>query len=345
MPGRSTGSISFLCHLLSDGWTFPDMSGAIEFARVIKGVRTGANQLHILLLSYPDTIRVGPARDLSERSRPSFGCQAAACRTSARAHKKMGPEDFDGVDVFIANSRISQKRIRNCYGRDSSVIYPPGRYRLVQHGRPKRGLISYGLTLCALQKGEYHNRGLRAMPDKRLVVIGHGPDFDSLKATASPNTQLLGFRNRICQGVYAEGQGLYFRCLTRISALCRLKPRHAVPPDIAYGKGGAIETVIEGKTGIFFRSRPLKVLSQAVREFEGTRNFDPAEIRRTPSGSVYRDSERNTFSSSRPPQIKRVKVTRPSGHGVSLRPERHSSLFRVKDSRRICRRSCCCADA
>jgi glycosyltransferase involved in cell wall biosynthesis len=248
---------------------------------VIKGVRTGANQLHICYCHTP----IRYAWDLRETYLKEAGLHSGVKRQLAELLleriRKWDLKTSTGVDVFIANSRYISERIRNCYGRDSSVIYPPVDTDWFSIMGDRRE--DFYLTVSRFvpyKKVNIITEAFRAMPDKRLVVIGHGPDFDSLKATASPNTQLLGFQESDIVREYMQKARAFIFAADEDFGIVPVEAQACGTPVIAYGKGGAIETVIEGKTGIFFREQTAESIVAAVREFEGTRNFDPAEIRR-----------------------------------------------------------------
>ncbi len=184
------------------------------------------------------------------------------------------------VDDFIANSRNVAGRIARFYGRESTMIPPPvdvSRFRPVDPAE----VGDYYLVLSRLIPYKRIDVAVRAFAhlDRPLWVAGDGRARADLEAIASPNVRFLG---RVPD---ADVPGLYAHCRAFIFpgeedlGITPLEAMAAGRPVIAYAAGGALETVIEGQTGVFFREQTPEALAEAVREFE-TQKFDPAASRR-----------------------------------------------------------------
>jgi glycosyltransferase involved in cell wall biosynthesis len=182
----------------------------------------------------------------------------------------------DRVDEFVAISQAVQQRIAKCYRRDSEIIYPPVDVR--------------GIPLSH-QKGDHYLIISRLVPYKRidlavlafrelglpLWIIGDGRDRARLEAMAAPNVRFLGH--------VAGGLGDYLaNCRAFIFpgeedfGIAPLEAQAAGRPVVAYAAGGALETVIDGQTGVFFREPTPGALAEAVRRLDDSQ-FDPAAIR------------------------------------------------------------------
>jgi glycosyltransferase involved in cell wall biosynthesis len=183
----------------------------------------------------------------------------------------------DRVDHFVAISQEVRERIKSFYERDSTVIYPPvdtERFHAASSPRDYflivSRLIPYKRIDIAIQA--FNNLGLP------LLIIGEGRDEKRLKAMAGPNINFLG---RL-----PDGQLTYY--LSRCRALVfpgqedfGLVPLEAMAcgrPVIAYAGGGALETVVEGETGLLFSPQSAEALAAMVRNFDD-RRFDPLAIR------------------------------------------------------------------
>jgi glycosyltransferase involved in cell wall biosynthesis len=185
----------------------------------------------------------------------------------------------DRVDLFIANSKTVQRRIAKYYRRPSVVIYPP---------------VDVEAFQVANTAGEYFLIGGRLAPYKRvdivvqafvksglpLKIFGDGIDLPRLRRLAggAPNIEFLG---RVDERRKAE---LYRRCKAFINpqeedfGITAVEAMASGRPVIAYRKGGATETVIEGKTGLFFDKQTVESLMVTVNNFS-EQTFLPSEIR------------------------------------------------------------------
>ena len=203
--------------------------------------------------------------------------------------------------MFIANSRNVQKRIKKYYGRESNVIYPPidvanfkvadnaGAQVTTSYPSDKHGI---NLTRHIRPGKDYYLIGGRLVSYKRfdlavkafnklgipLKIFGIGPDEEKLKKMAKDNIEFLG---QISDNKKAE---LYSQALGFIHpheedfGITAVEAMASGRPVIAYKKGGVMETVVDGETGVFFDEQEWEALADAVIRFEPER-FDPVKIR------------------------------------------------------------------
>ena len=182
------------------------------------------------------------------------------------------------VDVFIAISQAVQDRIRRYYGRESQLVYPP---------------VDCSAFWPSADRGDYYLIVSRLIPYKRidlavqafnqlglpLLVAGSGRDRAALEAMAAPNVTFLG---RVPD---AELAGLYAGCRAFIFpgeedfGITPLEAQAAGRPVVAYAAGGALETVVADRTGIFFSEPAPEALAAAVQRVEEMQ-FDHRAIRR-----------------------------------------------------------------
>ena len=181
------------------------------------------------------------------------------------------------VDYFIANSYNIARRISKFYRRDSYVIYCPvdcSRYSI----RPEVG--DYYLIVSRLREYKRIDRAIEAFNELKLplVIIGEGSDRNRLEQMAGENTTFLGrVDEEALQKYYAHCRALIFPGeedfgLTPVEAMASGRP------VIAFGGGGALETVKENVTGCFFSDPTPASLAAAVRSFD-TGQVDPETIR------------------------------------------------------------------
>jgi glycosyltransferase involved in cell wall biosynthesis len=184
------------------------------------------------------------------------------------------------VDLFVANSDNVAARIRRYWGRDATVIHPP-----VAVGDFAPTAAHDGTYLLAGQLVGYKRADLAVeafnRSGRRLVVIGDGEQLKDLRRSAGPTVEILGpqpfpvLRDRLarCRALVFPGEEDFG--IVPVEAMASGKP------VIAYGRGGALETVVEGRTGLFFHRQTPDELNAALDRFEAEATaFDPAAIAR-----------------------------------------------------------------
>jgi glycosyltransferase involved in cell wall biosynthesis len=172
------------------------------------------------------------------------------------------------VTQFIANSQFVQRRIQSAYGRESAVIYPPVDVEAFQPDRPAEDFYLIVTELVAYKRVDLAIDAFNRL-GKRLVILGDGPEAAALRARARPNIEFLG------RQPFAALRDRFERCRAFIYpqiedfGITALEAQAAGRPVLAYRQGGALETVIEGKTGLFFDAQTPESLAACVEAFEG----------------------------------------------------------------------------
>lgn len=185
------------------------------------------------------------------------------------------------VQHFVANSRCVAGRIKSYYGREATVIYPPvevGDFAPVDEAElgdfflVVGELVAYKRVDLAI---EAFNRSGRA-----LVVIGGGEELRRLRRLAKPNVRVLGARS------FEDLRWHYARCRALIFpgeedfGLVPVEAMASGRPVIAFARGGALESVADGVSGLFFREQTVDSLAEAIARFDRT-TFDRAAIARS----------------------------------------------------------------
>lgn len=251
----------------------------------IHGLRHTSRQLHICYCLAPTRYvwtygdyarREGFGRWLGAAISPLIG---GLRRWDYRAAQPTPPGGSRGVDHFIAISRDIQQRIKTYYGRDSVVIYPPVNTDRFQPVRSPAA--DYYLVVSRLIPYKRIDLAVQAFSqmNKRLVVVGDGRDRVQLQTMAGPSVE---FRGRLPWSEVAE---LMANCRAFLFpgfedfGIAPVEAQAAGRPVIAFARGGALDTVVEGLTGLFFREQSAAALAAAVEKFE-TLSFEPSVIRR-----------------------------------------------------------------
>lgn len=191
--------------------------------------------------------------------------------------KKWDLQNTRGVDHFIANSRTVAERIMKIYGRESVIINPPVD---LDFFRPASVDRDYYLVVSRLNPYKRIDIAVEAFNelDLPLKIIGDGPDRRVLEKAARPNIEFLGRRSDFeVAGYLAECRALIFTGEEDFG-IVPLEAMASGRPVIAYRAGGVEETVVEGKTGLFFDSQTARGLAQAVKRFR-FEIFDKSGIR------------------------------------------------------------------
>ncbi len=175
------------------------------------------------------------------------------------------------VDYFIANSKAVQKRIMKYYKRESFVIYPPVETDKFQISDflDKDSYFLAGCRLAPYKRIDLIIEAFLELKDKKLKIFGDGIDLKRLKklAKGASNIEFLG---RVSQKELAD---LYSHSLAYINpqeedfGITAVEAMASGRPVIAYQKGGALETVINEKTGLFFKEQSVASLKKAILKF------------------------------------------------------------------------------
>jgi glycosyltransferase involved in cell wall biosynthesis len=177
-----------------------------------------------------------------------------------------------GVDSYIANSRLTRDRIRRFYGRDATIIHPPVETHRFAPGEPGDAL----LIVCELVR---HKRVDIALEAARragvpIKVVGTGPDYASL-SEAYPEAQFLG---RVSDDelveLYASARAVVVTSVEEFG-ITAVEAQAAGRPVIAAGAGGVLETVLDGETGLLASPDDVDSFATAIEAIE-TLDFDPA---------------------------------------------------------------------
>jgi len=183
------------------------------------------------------------------------------------------------VDYFVANSSFVQKRIQKYYHRNSEIIYPPVNVeefnlaeKIADFYLVVGQLVAYKNTRLAVEA--FNQNG------KKLVVIGAGEELNKLKLIAAENVSLLGYQDfEVIKYHYSHCKALIFPGVEDFG-MVPVEAMASGRPVIALRKGGAIDTVLENVSGIFFEKPTIDALNEAVQEFEQSLDkFKPEVIR------------------------------------------------------------------
>jgi glycosyltransferase involved in cell wall biosynthesis len=246
---------------------------------VAKGARPAAGALHICYCHTPMRYVWEQYGDYFGPGRANLLTRTAISILAPRL-RRWDVESSKRVHYFIANSRNVAERIRQYYGRPADVIHPPvsldqfilsqgddGYYLIVS------ALVPYKRVDLAI---EVFNRS-----GERLLVVGTGPERNRLESNAASNIEFLGWQpDHELARLYSRCRALIFPGIEDFG-IVPLEAMASGKPVIAFGEGGALETVVDdlqNPTGVFFREQTPDALLEALMKFR-TLKFDPLTIR------------------------------------------------------------------
>jgi glycosyltransferase involved in cell wall biosynthesis len=202
----------------------------------------------------------------------------ALARPMLRAWDKAA---MDRVSAIATTCRNMARAIAECYDRKAEVIYAPVRLSEYRVGPDqKKSVGDYYLTVSRLVSHKRVDLAVQACRQlgRRLVVVGDGPELERLRALAGDGVTFAGLVDRpSLVDLYAGCRALLF-CSEEDYGLAPIEAQASGRPVIAYGAGGALETVSDGQSGIFFGEQTTDSLVAAMLRFE-RESFDPVRVR------------------------------------------------------------------
>jgi glycosyltransferase involved in cell wall biosynthesis len=240
---------------------------------VAKGVITGPDQLHISYVHSP----IRYAWDLQHQYLKEAGLDRGLKGWIAKAilHyiRNWDYRTANGVDYFLANSKFIAQRIWKVYRREADVIYPPVDVSAFTFHDKKEDFYLTASRMVPYKKIDLIVEAFSQMPDKKLVVIGDGPDFNKIKAKAASNVELLGYQPFDVLRYYMQRAKAFVFAAEEDFGITPVEAQACGTPVIAFGKGGALETVrgfgqAENPTGLFFEEQTIKSLVHSIKSFE-----------------------------------------------------------------------------
>lgn len=272
---------------------------------VAKGIITGPNQTHISYVHSP----MRYAWDLQHQYLRESGLDKSLAGYLARyfLHKLRlwDLRSATGVDHFLANSNFIAKRIEKTYRRKADVIYPPIDLSRFSLGTKKDDFYLTASRLVPYKRIDLIVESFKSIPDKQLVVIGDGPDLAKIKAKAGSNVSILGYQSDAVLLDHMQRAKAFIFAAEEDFGMIPVEAQACGTPVIAFGKGGALETICgleqNKPTGVFFEEQSVPAISEAIKIFEEQQSqFNPENCRNNAlrfSTERFREQIKNYVSS------------------------------------------------
>lgn len=268
---------------------------------VAKGVLTHANQLHICYCHSPIRYAWDLYHQYIKETGLLKGFKGFIAKSMLHYVRMWDYTTANRPDYFVANSAYISRRIRKVYNKKATVIYPPVDVEQFTFAPEKEDFYLTASRLVPYKKIDLIVEAFSHQPDKKLIVIGEGPEFKKIKAKATSNITLLGYQPFEVLKSHLQRSKAFIFASEEDFGIVPVEAQACGTPVIAYGKGGACETVIDGVTGILYKEQTIASLTEAVLKFESMQAplnaFAIRENAERFSNSVFRDTMRNFIQS------------------------------------------------
>lgn len=239
---------------------------------VSKGILTGPDQLHISYVHSPIRYAWDLQHQYLRESGLDHGLKGILAKWILHKMRMWDYRTANGVDHFIANSHFIARRIKKVYGRDADVIYPPVDVDSFTLNNQKEDFYLTASRMVPYKRIDLIVEAFSHLPNKKLVVIGDGPEMNKIKKKATSNIEILGYQPNEVMVDYMRKAKAFVFAAEEDFGITPVEAQACGTPVIAFGKGGALETVkgldSESPTGIFFGVQDVKSIINSINEFE-----------------------------------------------------------------------------
>ncbi len=245
-----------------------------------KGVLTRGDQVHVSYVHTPIRYAWDLQHEYLRQAGLERGLRSVVVRLMLHYIRQWDRATADRVDVFVCNSRHIARRIWRAYRRQAVVVYPPVEVDRFQCGHDREDFYLAASRFVPYKRMATIAQAFARLPDRRLIMIGDGPELRRVRSQAPPNVQVLGYQSfdvlrdhmRRCRGfIFAAEEDF---------GITPVEAQACGAPVIAYGRGGVTESVVDGTTGLFFNEQTPESIAEALERFERMkRAFEPEAIR------------------------------------------------------------------
>ena len=235
---------------------------------VAKGVITGPDQLHICYCHSPIRYAWDFQHQYLAESGMGKGIKGWLVKYLLHKLRLWDVRTALNVDHFVANSAYIARRIRKVYRREATVIYPNVAVDDFSVVSEKQDFYLAASRLVPYKRIALIVEAFTHMPDKKLIVIGSGEQKKQIEKMLTPNITFLGYQPFSVLKDYIATAKAFVFAAEEDFGIMPIEAQACGTPVIAYGRGGALETVIDGKTGVLFNEQSCDSIINAVTRFE-----------------------------------------------------------------------------
>lgn len=239
---------------------------------VSKGVLVGPDQLHICMCYSPIRYAWDLQHAYLKESGLDHGLKGWVARLILHRMRLWDTRTANGVDRFIGISHFIKRRIEKTYRREADVIYPPVDVSGFACHENKETFYLTASRMVPYKKMPLIVEAFSAMPEKRLIVIGDGPEFEKCRRVAGANVVLMGWQPFDVLKDHMQRAKAFVFAAEEDFGIAPLEAQACGTPVIAFGKGAVLETIqgLDAKrpTGVFFSEQTSASIKMAVDFFE-----------------------------------------------------------------------------
>ena len=266
-----------------------------------KGVLTGPRQVHLSYIHSPMRFAWDLQHQYLRQTGLVRGPMSWFVRHQLHKLRVWDARTSAGVDTMVANSNFVRKRIWKVYRRRAEVVFPPVDVEKYEARADKDDFYVTVSRLVPYKRVDLIVEAFAAMPDKRLVVVGDGPEARKVRALAAPNVRVLGFQpDAVVRDLLQRARAFVFAAEEDFG-IAPVEAHAAGTPVVAYGRGGALDSVSglgsPSPTGVFFHEQTAEAIVAAVDRFERAREEFSAQAARTQAERFSVARFRQSFAS------------------------------------------------
>jgi len=243
-----------------------------------KGLRIRRGQVHACYCYSP----MRWAWDLREQYLQQMGLakglKGVAVRSMLACLRRWDRRTSRHVHSFATLSQHIRRRIASAYDRDARIIYPPVDTEAFRPGDRKGDhFVTLG-RLVPYKRTDVLIEAMRGLPDERLVIIGDGPMRDRLQRDAPANVEFMGRLDHADALPLIQEAKAFLFAAEEDFGIAPVEAQAAGTPVIAYGVGGALDTIQDGVSGLFFDAQEPESVQAAIRRFSAI-EWNPERVR------------------------------------------------------------------
>lgn len=235
---------------------------------VAKGVKVNPNQLHICYCHSPMRYAWDEADYYLQEANLTSGIRGKIAKATVKYLRKWDLKSANNVNYFIANSNHIAKKIKRIYNREADVIYPPVDTQKFSLITEKEDYYLTASRLVPYKRIDLIVDAFADMLDKKLVVIGSGPEKEKIMSKTTPNVDVLGYQDFESLREYMQKAKAFVFAAEEDFGIIVVEAMACGTPVIAGNYGGTSESVINGITGLLFPEQTVESLVEAVKKFD-----------------------------------------------------------------------------